>query len=87
MPARDRGRGMKPMTLKRIIEQLFGTDEQRACEGKVKYGHKETADKAATVMLKKYGETLESYECRYCGKWHIGHTKAQGISITVRRVK
>lgn len=44
------------------------------CAGKVRYGRKETADAAVQAMLKKRGVELESYQCDYCEKWHIGHS-------------
>jgi hypothetical protein len=48
---------------------------ERKC-AKVRYGHRETAEKACEAMKRKRGEILESYECRDgCGGWHIGHSR------------
>jgi len=41
-------------------------------EGKVRYGHQETAEKACADLLKKHGE-MEAYFCPKCEGWHIGH--------------
>lgn len=44
-----------------------------SCTRKVKY-RKDSAKKAAERMTQKLGEQMESYWCRYCGGWHIGHS-------------
>jgi hypothetical protein len=45
------------------------------CDRKVRYGHRDTADRASDHMTRKYREAFESYECQHCGKWHIGHAR------------
>ena len=56
---------------------------RQTCAEKVKYGHKETADRAVTEMAKKGVTGLESYYCRFdCNCWHIGH----GNSLTIRNI-
>lgn len=42
---------------------------------KVKYGHKETAEKAADSMHKKTGDEYDVYHCGGCNAWHIGHAR------------
>lgn len=39
---------------------------------KVKYGHYETALKAAERMHEKTGKTYNAYKCAYCEAFHIG---------------
>lgn len=51
--------------------------------GKVKYGHKETADSACRAMELKGHHGLESFRCERCRKWHIGHSPL-GIKFTFR---
>jgi hypothetical protein len=59
-------------------------EKERACGSKVRYGSQETADRATSAMLKKTGQTLESYECRFCHKWHIGHSNRITVEIISR---
>jgi hypothetical protein len=48
-------------------------DKERSCGSKVKYGHFESAEKACITLREKKGRDLQSYKCRYCEGWHIGH--------------
>lgn len=49
---------------------LPGASHQaRSCTGKVRYGHLETARKAAANQATI--RRLDSYPCRYCGGWHL----------------
>lgn len=57
-------------TLKEACE--FMRNYQPWHTGKVQYGHRETADKAAALMKEKHGRDLEAYQCKTCGKWHLG---------------
>jgi hypothetical protein len=58
------------------LGKLFKSiDHFFSCGDKVKYGHQETADKACESMKAKYGTELESYKCRHCEGWHIGHKR------------
>lgn len=51
----------------------FGRSRLRTCTRKVRYGHKETAEKAAIHMAQKHGNnTFEAYSCKFCDGWHIG---------------
>lgn len=76
---------MKPNTdLEKAVDLLAAlqacfavtTDNRklRACEGKVRY-NKESARKAAIKMEDKKSEKFDVYECEYCGKYHIGHSR------------
>jgi hypothetical protein len=57
------------------LDQIFkGIDFESSCKGKVKYGHRETAESACTAMKRKRNLDLEPYECRHCDGWHIGHS-------------
>lgn len=46
----------------------------RKCQ-KVRYGHRETAQRAIKYMLEKGRYGLSEYECARCGGWHIGHRR------------
>jgi len=52
------------------------------CKRKVRYGHLETAEKAAVAMekKKKHLEEFEVYTCEVCGGYHIGHV---GVETTL----
>ncbi len=39
---------------------------------KVKYGHEESARKAAERLMTKNGFHFSVYRCIYCDGWHIG---------------
>jgi hypothetical protein len=49
------------------------TDQLFSCIGKVTYGHLQTANEAVEAMRQKHGSALESYKCRHCDGYHIGH--------------
>lgn len=57
--------------------RLAGCD--RTCTGKVRYGHEESATKAATAMNKKptTRKELEPYPCPFCDGWHIGRKMSE----------
>ena len=48
------------------------SDEDCSCTRKVRYGHCESADRAAGVMEKKLDRRMVAYPCRYCDGWHVG---------------
>jgi len=54
------------------------------CQRKIRYGHKETAERAVLAMRAKQTrhEKLEAYECEYCEGWHIGHSRRR-FRITI----
>ena len=56
----------------------------RGCKGKIKYITEETAELAIYRIRKKAKKdkrhkqktyTLNSYKCKKCGFWHVGHNK------------
>lgn len=47
--------------------------------GKVRYGHKETAEAAVASMEKKGRGKMDAYACEDCSGWHIGHPA--GLSL------
>lgn len=63
---------IKKLTDKLSISIEWPSEEERSCLGKVKYGHKETAEKAVLAMMNKGSKPLEAYPCKYCSGWHIG---------------
>jgi hypothetical protein len=44
----------------------------RGCLGKFGYA----SEQSASVAALRSSEVLETYRCRQCGKWHVGHTRA-----------
>lgn len=57
-------------------------DKTRQCDGKVRYGRQETADKAMLAMRKK-GRELEAYPCPHCEGFHLGHSN-EGLVIVIK---
>jgi len=53
--------------------EIGGAVNRCATTGKVRYGHMETAVKAAEKMKLRGCGSMEPYNCRWCGAWHIGH--------------
>lgn len=48
-------------------------DEQPAlpCAGKLTFDTQAQAEAAATVADYQHGTPLKTYQCRYCGLWHL----------------
>lgn len=57
----------------RIIRALCTLDRKRSCTRKVRYGHKETAQRGLDAMEARNIKGLEVYRCRHCDGFHIGH--------------
>jgi len=65
------------------LTERLNASSKPACEGKRRYGHQETAERAVSAMFKKYGgNRMESYHCKTCDGWHIGHSNAVSVIIT-----
>jgi hypothetical protein len=47
------------------------------CGNKIKYGHEETAVKAASKLTITYTKPLEAYPCFFCQSWHIGRAMTE----------
>ena len=46
----------------------------RQCKGKKQYGSKEMAyESVKSAKERGYDNSIDSYWCEYCKKWHIGH--------------
>lgn len=54
---------------RRIRRKLFN----KSCYGKIRFDDKETADKAMWSYRKAYASRMNSYHCKFCGGYHIGH--------------
>jgi hypothetical protein len=48
-------------------------EEWMKCKRKIRYGHRETADKAIVAMGRKGVDGLSVYECTFCAGFHVGH--------------
>lgn len=46
---------------------------RKGCAGKVKHATQAAAVAHAISLLRKDGESLGTYRCRFCKKWHVGH--------------
>ena len=55
-----------------FLVDLGTSHKEHSCARKVRYGHAESAEKAAKVMTKKVDRPMEAYPCAYCGGWHVG---------------
>ena len=58
------------------------THKWLSCRRKVRYGHKETAQRACSAMFERGNLGLSEYKCEHCDGWHIGH-KRTDLSWTV----
>ncbi len=56
-----------------IFRLSHNSDRRRSCYKKVPHS-KESAENTALEMIKRTGERLESYKCRHCEFWHVGHS-------------
>lgn len=50
-------------------------NRSRLCIRKVGYGTEERGWEVSKKMWRRHGALLWCYECRYCGKYHLGNTK------------
>lgn len=72
--------------LKDKLRRIFSSNDKvrtRSCVGKVQYS-KESSVRAATLMAEKKSESFDAYECAYCKKYHIGHSKGWKIDVASR---
>jgi hypothetical protein len=44
----------------------------RECRTKVAHANRVVAEQAALDHERLHGEPKAAYECRWCGRWHIG---------------
>jgi hypothetical protein len=54
--------------------QVYAQTKDRVCSRKMKY----PSEAAADSQIRQYhsgDSSMTSYECKFCGKWHIGHGK------------
>jgi hypothetical protein len=58
-------------------------DYMTSCYRKVRYGHEKTANDARSKMLAKGSTNLDVYACRYCGGWHLGHSRGGGFKVRI----
>lgn len=60
------------------LRQIVGAPPRRSCDGKHPHRSKGAADAAIRAVtrapnFKPSDRELESYLCRHCGRWHVGH--------------
>jgi hypothetical protein len=48
---------------------------RKACEGKMRHETQAQAVAHAIHLYRKTGEQMQSYHCRFCRRWHVGHAK------------
>ncbi len=54
--------------------------------GKVRYGHRESAERAVASMLAKGRGQMDAFECPDCEGWHIGHSH-RGLTSFWRKIR
>lgn len=47
---------------------------RRQCDGKRKYASREVAEQVIHTMRGGRKRRLNTYQCHFCGSWHIGHS-------------
>lgn len=68
-------------TLERAIDRMAAPDPGNSCIGKVPYETHGDATLAAKHTQDRHG-VKRAYQCRYCRKFHIGHSpKSRAESI------
>lgn len=50
-------------------------DRLRRCEGKEKLNRSQADKRSAQIRKRDRNAQCQAYECKYCGAWHIGHTR------------
>lgn len=48
---------------------------KKQCEGKKKFASAEEAHLKIIAPLWAKGKVMRPYHCRFCHKWHVGHTQ------------
>lgn len=69
------------------LKQREMRKQARQCSGKHAYRSIERAERAAIRYRKDFPELssgLNSYGCKFCGKFHIGHSDGEGNSYRAR---
>ncbi len=56
-----------------ITDQWIDADVQRSCEGKQPY--KSEGEARAIAAMQGMSGALFTYDCRYCGFWHLTRRK------------
>lgn len=51
---------------------------RKSCDGKIKFEDESAAVAAAIAYRRNLGHWMNTYKCRFCGKWHIGHPRGSG---------
>lgn len=44
----------------------------RECRSKVAHSNRVAAEQAALEHEQEHGEPKDVYQCRWCGRWHVG---------------
>ena len=60
---------------KSFLDFLRGRKKDRestGCKDKEKLGRNQARQKARAMTL-RFKETIQAYECEFCGHWHVGH--------------
>lgn len=49
-----------------------GEQRRRECRTKVAHANRVAAEQAALEHERDYGQPKAAYQCRWCGRWHVG---------------
>jgi rubrerythrin len=69
---KKRGRPRPWQTAEQRPPQEPGPQRARECGTKVAHSNRVAAEQAAVEHEQRFGETKSVYECRWCGRWHVG---------------
>jgi rubrerythrin len=60
------------------FEEVQKEQRKKECGHKIQWRSYTDADKSRIRMAKKHTEFIfTAYVCRFCGFWHVGHTRYQ----------
>lgn len=55
---------------------------RNACGGKIQYQTVAEATAAKHRIIERHGDPMQSYRCKFCRQWHLGH-RASGRPVTI----
>jgi len=71
------------MDSNRPIDQQSDEDladsNRGSCSGKADYGSMKDAKSVVSAIRRNTGEKLSAYQCKHCGGFHVGHSKADVV--------
>lgn len=63
---------------------------EHSCKNKITYNSKRKAERAISVLGKRYttgkSSLIGAYKCNICNKWHLGH-KVRNLDLIFDQIK